>query len=66
MNKELSEELKKKIEQLVSGPPFNGTVTHRTRPIFIAEWKKYLKEKGINGSGYIDDLLRAFGKKGHF
>ena len=64
MEKEQIEQLKTAFEAIVKEPPFNGTVTHRTRPLFISKWKEYLKANGVNGYGYIDDLLRALGKKG--
>lgn len=64
MEKEQIEQLKAAFEGIVKEPPFNGTVTHRTRPLFISKWKEYLKTNNIKGYGYIDDLLKALGKKG--
>jgi predicted RNA methylase len=64
MEKEQIEQLKKAFEKIIAEPPFNGTVSHRTRAVFIAKWKEYLKANNIHGSGYIDDLLRAMGKRG--
>lgn len=66
MEKEQIEQLKAAFEAIVKEPPFNGTVTHRTRPLFISKWKEHLKAKGIKGYAYIDDLLRALGKKGAY
>lgn len=66
MEKEQIEELKKAFEKIIAEPPFNGTVTHRTRPVFIAKWKEYLKANDIRGVGYIDDLLKAMGKRGAY
>lgn len=66
MEKEQVEELKREFEKIIAGPPFNGTVTHRTRPMFIAKWKELLKARNIRGYGYIDDLLRALGKRGAY
>jgi hypothetical protein len=63
MEKEQIEELKKGFEEIVKGPPFNGTVTHRTRPIFLARWKEYLKTKDVKGYSYVDDLLKALTKR---
>lgn len=63
MEKEQVEELKKAFEEIVAAPPFNGTVSHRTRPMFIAKWKEYLAKKGIKGQSYVDDLLKAMGKR---
>lgn len=62
MEKEITE-LKKAFEEMIAAPPFNGTVTHRTRPMFIAKWKEILAAKGIKGHGYVNDLLEAMGKK---
>lgn len=63
MEKEQIEQLKTAFEEIVKAPPFNGTVTHRTRPMFIAKWKEYLKTHDIKGHAYIDDLLKALGKR---
>lgn len=62
MEKDIAE-LKKTFEEIVAAPPFNGTVTHRTRPMFIAKWKEVLTAKGVKGQGYVNDLLVAMGKK---
>ena len=59
MEKEQIEKLKAAFEAIVKEPPFNGTVTHRTRPLFLSRWKEYLKKENIKGYAYIDDLLRA-------
>lgn len=64
MEKEQIEELKKAFEDIVKEPPFNGTVTHRTRPMFLAKWKEHIKAKGIKGYAYVDDLLRLMGNRG--
>lgn len=66
MEKEVIEELKKAFEEIVAQPPFNGTVSHRTRPMFLAEWRRILAKKGIKGYSYVDDLLKALGKKSFF
>ena len=66
MEKEQTEKLKAAFEDIIKKPPFNGTVTHRTRPLFISEWKEYLKENKIHGGGYIDALIKALSKKGSF
>ena len=63
MEKQQIEELKLAFNTLVAAPPFNGTVNHRTRPVFISKWKELLTAKGIVGHGYMDDLLKALGKR---
>ena len=63
MEKEQIDQLKDAFNELVAGEPFNGTVTHRTRPVFIAKWKELLKVRGIHGQEYLGDLLKALGRK---
>ena len=59
MDIEVIEELKKEFNKIISEEPFNGQVTHRTRPIFVQKWKQFLRDKGIKGEGWLDDLIRT-------
>ena len=56
------DDLKKEFEALIAQPPFNGEVTHRTRPIFIAKWRELLAGRGVKGNAWVDTLLRSLGK----
>lgn len=62
MEKEQIETLKKAFNEIIAAPPFNGTVTHRTRGVFIAKWKEVLAANKIKHYAYIDELLKALGK----